>query len=141
MTPRHTDIVDSQVGLMPSPNLELVLLVIDHNRMDDSHGVLIALDTFQYNVGNTCLWSLDIDQQFELLAYFEGVRIGSLTKLTGELLPMLSGRLVRGLLVDFSLHPVFKAVVMDEADTSCAFAGGDERVVFCVVVDPAEFAN
>lgn len=43
-------------------------------------------------------------------------------------------------LIYLGLHPSFQTVVMDEADASSALAGGNQRVFFRVLVDPAELA-
>ena len=144
---RHTDVVDSDLRLVASSELELRLLRSHCQQVHISRVVLVERHRFEQDVVVRVASDVlvDVDYLEDLSANLEGVGVHLLADLALKTLPVEgpdtgSGSRLRAFLLLLRLQPVLETGEVDETDGAFALASHDQRVLGSLVRAPADSA-
>ena len=108
---------NSNITLMPSPELEYLLVCIRHDEMDHPRTVFLKRQRLEkqevFVFGNVLFY---VDEPIRYTVRPEYVRIGLLADLTLELLPSVRYQVLLLLLGHLLLEPILQAFIMDVPD-------------------------
>ena len=134
----NRNITDANIWLVSSPQLKCILLAIWHYQMNHPTRVFLERQRLQPDEV-FLLRHIHVHQPVLPPVRSENVRIGLFAYFTFELFPRVRDNASIFFFVHFLFKPVLEAFVVDEADWSITFARIEERVLWSLLVGPADF--